>query len=386
MGDDSWKILVMPGGHSRPDASRAAVLAKMEFVAVCLEYTGDLEELRAAFTLTLVNQLPGGEDVTKAEPLRLFGRTRSPSTCQGRCVGKFVKRAALENEANGFRRGDCIILRAVVTSVGAPESTVAALATAWTPANTIAVDMGRILAEGLASDITLRVDDGREFPAHRTVLRARSPYFEALFASSMRDASLEIVTASDVPSDAFQELLLWMYTGEVSEGVLQVEHMSEHLLMAANRFACGGLKMVCEAALCEGLAVNNAATRLVLAEQAEADLLKEGCLDFLKLELAEVMKTAGWKDVVAAGATLMGEVCAATASPVAGRAGAKRAADQVDAVETFRVGRLRAELQKRGLCLDGRRAELVERLQRAVRGAKQGRGGRDGEATHARAY
>jgi len=289
-----------------------------------------------------------------------------------------MKRSDLEDESNGWKVNDRVVIRATITTFGDLESTVAAAAPAFAPPSTLSADLKSMLDSGRASDIALYCGD-RQFPAHRFVLRARSPYFEGLFASSMRDADADGLPIADTEPDVFEQLLLWVYTGEVAEAALQAKDMLEHLLMVANRYECDGLKLLCEAKLCEGLTVENAATRLVLSEQAEADELKEVCLDFIKPNVAAVMGTEGWKDVVSAGGELVSEVMAfVMGAPTDGKGkGKKRTADEaglsaqdaeVEEMRGWKVARLREALQGRGLATAGLKAELVERLESAIRG------------------
>jgi speckle-type POZ protein len=114
-----------------------------------------------------------------------------------------------------------------------------------------------MLKSGYASDIALYVGP-REFKAHKSILGARSPYFAALFASPMREADADSddgIKITDIEPDVFEQLLAWMYTGDVAEGALETQDMAEHCLMGANRYELGGLKLLCEAKLCEGLTV-----------------------------------------------------------------------------------------------------------------------------------
>ena len=98
----------------------------------------------------------------------------------------------------------------------------------------------------------------------------------------------EGLTITDTDPDVFDQLLRWIYVEEVDEGA--IEAFGEHLLMGANRYELGGLKLLMETKLCEGLSIENVATRLVLGEQAEADQLKECCLEFIKPNAAAVMQ------------------------------------------------------------------------------------------------
>ena len=59
--------------------------------------------------------------------------------------------------------------------------------------------------------------------------------------------------------------------------------VAQHLLAAADRYALERLKLLCEAKLCEGVAINTVATTLALEEQHNCSHLKAVCLKFVPL-------------------------------------------------------------------------------------------------------
>lgn len=59
--------------------------------------------------------------------------------------------------------------------------------------------------------------------------------------------------------------------------------MSQHLLAAADRYALERLRSLCEAKLCDDVAINTVATTLALAEQHHCQQLKSVCLKFVAL-------------------------------------------------------------------------------------------------------
>lgn len=61
----------------------------------------------------------------------------------------------------------------------------------------------------------------------------------------------------------------------------QTTLMAQHLLAAADCYALERLKVLCEAKLCENVAINNVATTLALAEQHHCFQLKAVCLKFI---------------------------------------------------------------------------------------------------------
>ena len=90
--------------------------------------------------------------------------------------------SGLNNESGGWLKDDCMIIRATITLGDT---------TARTPHSPGMVamrsDYTELHASGDGSDVILCCGD-KEFACHRTILRARSPYFRGLFASTMSDA------------------------------------------------------------------------------------------------------------------------------------------------------------------------------------------------------
>jgi hypothetical protein len=59
--------------------------------------------------------------------------------------------------------------------------------------------------------------------------------------------------------------------------------MAQHLLAAADRYCLERLRVLCEATLCDSVAINTVATTLALAEQHHCFQLKAVCLKFIAL-------------------------------------------------------------------------------------------------------
>ena len=75
-------------------------------------------------------------------------------------------------------------------------------------------DLGNLLADGLLSDVVLRVGD-QNFPVHRAILAARSPVFRAMFTSNMKESVAEEIQIEDMEPDVMEELLRCVYTDQV---------------------------------------------------------------------------------------------------------------------------------------------------------------------------
>uniref|UniRef100_A0A8C1BDW4 Inhibitor of Bruton tyrosine kinase n=1 Tax=Cyprinus carpio carpio TaxID=630221 RepID=A0A8C1BDW4_CYPCA len=136
-------------------------------------------------------------------------------------------------------------------------------------------------------DVTLRSEDGKEFPCHKCVLCARLEYFNSMLGSPWIEATsctaLDMATSSEV----LQAILEYIYTDEsptVRESV-NVEFVC-NVLVVADQLLITRLKEICEVAITENLTLKNAAELLEFATVYNADQLKLSCLQFIVLNMA----------------------------------------------------------------------------------------------------
>jgi speckle-type POZ protein len=93
------------------------------------------------------------------------------------------------------------------------------------------------------SDVILNIR-GREFPAHKVILAARSKYFAAMFEHPMKEQSTNQIEIEDIKPEVFQELLRFIYTGRISTAKMKT--MAAGLFIAADKYLLDDLKMKCE--------------------------------------------------------------------------------------------------------------------------------------------
>uniref|UniRef100_A0A671PS03 Inhibitor of Bruton tyrosine kinase-like n=1 Tax=Sinocyclocheilus anshuiensis TaxID=1608454 RepID=A0A671PS03_9TELE len=140
-------------------------------------------------------------------------------------------------------------------------------------------------------DVTLRSEDGREFPCHKCVLCARLEYFNSMLGSPWIEATS--CTALDMPttSEVLQAILEYIYTDEsptVRESV-NVEFVC-NVLVVADQLLITRLKEICEVAITENLTLKNAAELLEFATVFNADQLKLSCLQFMVLNMTALLE------------------------------------------------------------------------------------------------
>uniref|UniRef100_A0A672ZMZ3 BTB domain-containing protein n=1 Tax=Sphaeramia orbicularis TaxID=375764 RepID=A0A672ZMZ3_9TELE len=136
-------------------------------------------------------------------------------------------------------------------------------------------------------DVTLKSEDGKEFPCHKSVLCARLEYFNSMLGNPWIEATscsaLEMPTSSEV----LQVILEYIYTDEsptIKES-LNVEFVC-NVLVVADQLLITRLKEICEVAITENLTLKNAAELLEFAAMYNADQLKLSCLQFIVLNIA----------------------------------------------------------------------------------------------------
>eukprot|EP00929_Paragymnodinium_shiwhaense_P013081 TRINITY_DN120939_c0_g1_i1.p1 TRINITY_DN120939_c0_g1~~TRINITY_DN120939_c0_g1_i1.p1 ORF type:complete len:343 (+),score=60.19 TRINITY_DN120939_c0_g1_i1:239-1267(+) len=81
---------------------------------------------------------------------------------------------------------------------------------------------GALLGEEEADVQVLVGPELQAFPAHKLILKARSPYFRALFQSGMRDSGACILRLPEASAHAWQLLLPYIYSGAFADDLLDM--------------------------------------------------------------------------------------------------------------------------------------------------------------------
>ncbi|PNH01151.1 Speckle-type POZ protein-like B [Tetrabaena socialis] len=163
------------------------------------------------------------------------------------------------------------------------------------------------------SDVTVRVG-GTDFPAHRTILSARCPYFERHFASRLGEASRgPIVELPDADPATFRHIWSYIYTGDA--GRWTDLDTAQRVAELADRLMMRGL---CEEALrrmVAGLEPGTLVPMLVWAERMEGSMGFCGLLCDLEAwylqHEPQVLEVAGAKEALRARRSLVGRLMSA---------------------------------------------------------------------------
>ncbi|KAF0899721.1 hypothetical protein E2562_022567 [Oryza meyeriana var. granulata] len=171
------------------------------------------------------------------------------------------------------------------------------------PPPAICRHLEQLLESKQGSDVTFQVEQS-EYGAHRVVLAARSPVFNAQFFGPMGNNGGGRQCIHDMKPAVFEAVLHFIYTyPDTLPPVIDAasggskEHQEWHA--AADRFDLERMRLLCENALCETIDVTNAAAALQLADRHHCTQLKAFCMDYIASPsvLAAVMAIEGFREL-----------------------------------------------------------------------------------------
>ncbi|RIA98392.1 BTB/POZ domain-containing protein [Glomus cerebriforme] len=106
-----------------------------------------------------------------------------------------------------------------------------------------------VLNDQNTSDFTIILNDSKEnqvaYHVHKFILEYYSEYFKGLFSSQMREATDKTLTLSEISVHSFENILNFMYTGQVKDDLNDLEQWTD-LLYGASRFIIPILIQECE--------------------------------------------------------------------------------------------------------------------------------------------
>ncbi|KAM0988441.1 hypothetical protein ACFX2A_012595 [Malus domestica] len=295
VGGYTWAIYFYPDGKSIEDNAG--------YVSVFIALASEGTDVRALFELTLLDQSERQRHKVHSHFLRMLDGGPYTLKYRGSMWGykRFYKRSLLEG--SDYLKDDCLIIKCRVGVVKTNTEGPKTYNIAEPPSN-IGQHFGKLLESGKLTDVSFKVDE-EVFAAHKVVLAARSPVFKAQLFGPLKDKNTDFIIVEDIEAPAFKVLLHFIYWDSLPDiqelvGLLNSSWastvMAQHLLAAADRYALERLKLMCEAKLCENVAINNVATTLALAEQHQCEQLRAVCLKFIAVpeNLRAVIETDGF--------------------------------------------------------------------------------------------
>lgn len=142
------------------------------------------------------------------------------------------------------------------------------------------------------SDVTLIVGE-EKIPAHKIILASKSPVFNKMFLCDMLESHSNEAKVTGIKLEVVNELLRFIYTGEVTK----LDELALDIFKAAHFYQVSDLKLICEHFLRTTLSVESVTNSLMLADDYEAECLKDHCLAFVLKNFKEVIRTAAYKSL-----------------------------------------------------------------------------------------
>ncbi|RUS13073.1 hypothetical protein BC937DRAFT_86390 [Endogone sp. FLAS-F59071] len=130
-------------------------------------------------------------------------------------------------------------------------------------------------------------DKERVFYAHKSILAASSPWFEALFSNGMRETYENEITLEGVEHAGFLQLLRYCYTLQYPQ--VRSRRDAERLLALADRFEILPVREECFRYLRVELGMSNVWGTWAVADKYTSERTSTACRQFAALHLAELL-------------------------------------------------------------------------------------------------
>ena len=139
-------------------------------------------------------------------------------------------------------------------------------------------------------DVTLVVEDGKEFKAHRRVLSVASPFFEKLLNTDMRESNEGVVRLEMLTELCLRDILEFIYNGSVQ---ISAEDNAQDLIAMANYLVLPHLKTLAEKCLVKNLMLDDSNSILMyyFAERYRCEDLIFVSKNFILANFTTIAKT-----------------------------------------------------------------------------------------------
>ena len=144
----------------------------------------------------------------------------------------------------------------------------------------LSADYEKLFISQHSSDVAFEIS-GEVIPAHKLILSARVPVFEAMFSSGMKEAKTGRIRIDDTDAASFKHLLRFIYCGKLPE---DFKETVDSLLPIADKYGLQDLKDACEVVLKDLLVRDNVIRTLISARLYCCSNLKKECCKILKDE------------------------------------------------------------------------------------------------------
>lgn len=150
----------------------------------------------------------------------------------------------------------------------------------------LSIDLEKLRRDKIFTDFTFNVGES-SFKVHKSILSVRSPVFYAMFNQNLSEKTRNVVNVPDIHPIAFNEMLRFIYTGNVKD----LKNYSFEILEAADKYQIEELKEMCEKVFCD-ITVREAPSILLHADRHNAKNLRLKTVKFLRQNIKEAIATS----------------------------------------------------------------------------------------------
>ncbi|XP_078176414.1 BTB/POZ and MATH domain-containing protein 2-like [Carex rostrata] len=263
-----WVVKYFPQGCNKEDNGK--------YVSVLLELQREsiyIDHVTAEFGFELLDKHGNVSPTTLKLILHTF--TSKSLDCWG--SSKFFERTKLEQT---YIKDDCFVLRVSIT-VGNGKASNVTSSTGFPYER-----LQKFRKKNKHTDVTFNVD-GKHFVAHRLIMAAHSPVFEAQLLGSMAESESDTecsIEIKEMMPSVFKAMIDFMYNGSLLIDDKFVDCQAvflQHLLVAADRYAIEKLSVACVFKLVKSISFDTVLSTLELAEMHNSIVLKIACLRFI---------------------------------------------------------------------------------------------------------
>lgn len=125
-------------------------------------------------------------------------------------------------------------------------------------------------------DCVLKIQD-KEFPCHRLVLAASSPFFKTMFLSELEESKKREIVLKDVDPSVMEMILRYLYTSDIN----LTEQNVQDIFMVANMYQIPSIFSVCLTYLQEKMVLGNCLAIFKLGLLLDCPRLALGAREFI---------------------------------------------------------------------------------------------------------
>lgn len=142
------------------------------------------------------------------------------------------------------------------------------------------------------SDVIFLIGN-EKIPAHKLMLASVSPVFEGMFSHQMKENLTNMVQIENVDSNAFKEMLRYIYIGQIEN----LKNVVFGLYELADKYDIVNLRIICEEFFERCLSIENVIAVLEHADRHNSDNLKNECIAFMDRNFDKVGNTEAFRRI-----------------------------------------------------------------------------------------